>query len=461
MTSSEFLAAIKESLHGGHRDYTDGPIGRAIALLAIPMVLEMVMESLFAVVDIFWVAHLGANAVATVGLTESMESIVFGAALGLSAGATALVARRIGEKDPAAAGSAAGQSLLLGILFSILIGIPAGLGARNLLALLSGDEALAAYGHGYTRAMLYGTPSIILLFLVNAVFRGAGDAVFAMRALWLANGLNMILDPFLIFGWGPFPEMGVAGAGVATVIGRSVGVLYGLFHLFSGRREVRLTLAHLKPDFDLIDKVLRLSLPAAGQHLIATASWLGLARIVASFGSAAMAGYTIAIRIVVFTILPAWGLSNAAATLVGQNLGAKKPERAERSVHLCGLANTVFLVGLSAVFLLWPEFLVRLFTDDPAVVPFGVSCLRILSYGYAVYAWGMVLMNAFNGAGDTTTPTVINFFCFWCWQLPLAWALSRPYGPTGVFAAVPIAEATIAVTAWVLFRRGKWKLREV
>jgi putative MATE family efflux protein len=459
----EIIAAVAESLRGGHRDYTSGSIPRAIVLLAIPMILEMAMESLFAVVDIFWVARLGDLAVATVGVTESMFALIFAVAMGVSIAATATVARRIGEKDPEAAAHAAAQSILLGLAISLVIGIPAGLAAPQLLTFMSGTPEIAAYGATFTRIMFFLIPSIVMLFLFNAIFRGAGDAALAMRALWLGNAINMLLDPIFIFGFGPIPALGVTGAAIATSTGRTVAALYGLTRLIGGRGAIHLARRHFSLDLPLMKQFIRLAAPATIQYLVPTASWVGLMRIVALFGPMAVAGYTIAIRIIIFSILPAWGLSNAAATLVGQNLGAKKPERAERSIILCGFSNMTFLVILGLIFILLAESIVAQFTAEAGVAQVAVGCLRMLSYGYAFYGWGMVLVQSFNGAGDTRTPTLVNFVCYWMCQLPLAWTLARglALGPTGAFAAVPIAELLMAGISFVIYKRGAWKLVKV
>lgn len=456
---SKFLRAVAESLRGGHHDYTAGSLSQAILLLSVPMVLEMAMESLFVVVDIFWVAHLGERAVSAVGITEAMLAIVFAAAMGLSAAATATVARRIGEKNSEAASHAGAQSIILGIIASLCFAIPGAFYGQELLAWMSGSAELAQYGGSFTTIMLAGTPGVILLFLNNAIFRGAGNATIAMHALWLANGCNMILDPLFIFGWGPVPAMGVTGAAIATTTGRSIGALYGFWRLYEGRGELALRLKHFSWDAPLMRQLVGIAAPAGFQYLVPTASWLGLMRIVAVFGGAAIAGYTIAIRIIVFVLLPAWGLSNAAATLVGQNLGAKQPERAEKSVIACGFYNMAFLVTVSVGLILFAEPLVRLFTQEDAVVRVAVECLRILSYGYGFYAWGMVLIQAFNGAGNTRIPTLVNFACYWLFQLPLAyaWATWWKGGVAGVFWAVPMAEFLLAGIAYVLFRRGGWK----
>jgi putative MATE family efflux protein len=446
-------------LKGGHREYTSGSIPRAIALLSIPMVLEMVLESLFAVVDIFFVAKLGDNAVATVGVTESMLALVYGVVMGISAAATATVARRIGEKDKEGANRAAAQTVILSLIAAAAMGIPMCLGAEWLLGQMSNSPEVARYGTNFTRIMFGGMAGIVLLFTNNAILRGAGDAVYAMRALWLANIINLTLDPILIFGFGPIPAFGVTGAAIATTTGRTVGALYGLWLLFNGRGEIHIEARHWKWDTGLIRQMLSIAGPATFQYLVPTASWVGLMRIVSLSGPTAVAAYTIAIRIIIFTILPAWGLSNAAATLVGQNLGAKEPDRAQRSVMLCGLYNMGFLVGVSLAFIILADPLIAFFTTDPAVAPLAADCLRILGYGYAFYAWGMVLVQAFNGAGDTRTPTVINFACYWMFQIPLAYFLAQSWnlGPRGAFWAVPIAESALAVLAFVVFQRGRWK----
>jgi putative MATE family efflux protein len=454
-----FLDTLQEALRGSEQDFTEGSLRRAIFLLAVPMVLELSMESLFAIVNIFWVASLGAAAVATVGLTEAMEVLVFAVAMGLSAGAGAFVSRRIGEKDPQGASAAAGQSVLIGLVISILIGVPAACFAETLLGLMSNDASISKVGFGYTAVMFGGTYSIILIFLINAIFRGAGDAAIAMRVLIVANIVNLVLDPCLIFGWGPFPAMGVTGSAVATTIGRSVGVGYQLYRLFHPGSRISLTRAHLRPNLPLIRDLLAVSLPGMLQHLISTASWLALARIVAQFGAIATAGYTIAIRIIVVTILPSWGLGGAAATLMGQNLGAGKPERSERAGWLCGFYNMIFLGLVSLAFIFYSEPLLRIFTNEEPVIAVGKDALRLISYGYLLYAYGLVLVQAFNGAGDTVTPTVINIFCYWLFEIPLAnyLASSAGMGPRGVFTAVTATESLIAVCGIVAFRMGRWK----
>ncbi len=454
---------VKLSLTGRELDFTTGPIGRAIVLLAIPMVLEMVMESVFALTDAFFVSRLGTDALATVGLTEAMITLLFAIAVGTGMATTAMVARRVGERNLAGARTAAAQSILLGLVVSAMIAVPGVVFAKDLLGLMGGSPELISSGHAYTRVLFAGSATIMLIFLLNAVFRGAGDAAIAMWVLWAANAINVVLDPCLIFGLGPFPELGVAGAATATTIGRGCGVVLQLWVLFNGRSRVRLALADFRPDPGVILHLARLSVGGVLQFLIGTSSWVVLVGIIGGFGSAAVAGYTLAIRLIVFAILPSWGMANAAATLVGQNLGAKSPDRAEASVWLAGAYNMVFLVGVAVVFIVLAEPLIRLFAEEPEVIRYGVSCLRWVSYGYGFYAWGMVMVQAFNGAGDTYTPTIINLFCYWLFQLPLAVLLARMtgLGPTGVFMAITSAESLIAVIGILVFRRGRWKQREV
>jgi len=454
---------MRQAISGGEQDFTTGPIGRAIVLLAIPMVLEMVMESIFAITDVFFVSRLGINAVATVGFTEALICLVYAIAIGMSMATTAMVARRIGEKDREGAGVAATQAIALGIAAAAVIALPGAIFAKDLLRLMGGTPELVAEGHLYTTVLIGGNATIMLLFLINAVFRGAGDAAIAMRVLWLANGINIVLDPCLIFGVGPFPEMGVAGAATATTIGRGIGVLLQLWVLFRGNGRIKLALSRLRLDLKVMRNLLRVSVGGILQFLIATSSWVLLVRIIGHFGSSAVAGYTIAIRIIIFAIMPSWGVANAAATLVGQNLGAKQPERAEISVWRAGLYNMLFLVCLAIIFIVFAGQLIRLFTSDPEVIAYGVACLRYVSYGYGFYAYGMVMVQAFNGAGDTRTPTVINFFCYWLFQIPLAYLLAHytSLQTTGVFLAITIAESFIAVAGILVFRRGKWKEQEI
>jgi putative MATE family efflux protein len=459
----EFWSAVREALRGSRQDYTEVPIRRAILLLAVPMILEMAMESLFAIVDIFWVSRLGANAVATVGLTEAMLTLIYTVAMGLSIGATATVARRIGEKDPERAAKAGVQGILLGLVLSVPIGVAGALLAPRLLGLMGASTEVIAEGHGYTTVMLGGNATVLLLFLGNAIFRGAGDAAIAMRVLWLANGLNILLGPCFIFGLGPFPQLGVAGAAVATNLGRGIGVIYLLYRLWQGGAHIRIEARHFGIEPATMLAMIRLSGTAMLQMLVGMTSWLALIRILSGFGSAALAGYTIAIRMIIFALLPSWGLGNAAATLVGQNLGAGKPDRAEQAVWRAGFYNLIFLGLVGTAFVVFAELLIHAFTRDLQVVSYGVSCLRTVSLGFLFYAYGMVMSQAFNGAGVVWTPTWINLFCFWLWQLPLAYALAHPFGfgPRGMFAAITIAWSTYAVVSAAIFKRGTWKLKKI
>jgi len=451
--------SLKEAIRGTHQDFTEGSISRAVLLLATPMVLEMLMESLFAIVDVFWVTRLGANAVATVGLTESMLTLVFSVAMGVSMSTTAMVARRIGEKDTPGASTAAVQAIFLGVSLAIVMGVPGFWLAPRLLGWMGAPADLVSIGHRYTSIVLGGSISVMLLFLNNAIFRGAGDASIAMRVLWVSNLINLALDPCLIFGLGPFPRLGVTGAAVSTLTGRSCGVLLQLWILARGHSRVVIR----RPDLRIVPRVIgslvRVSSTGVLQFAVAHTSWIALVRIISSFGSAAVAGYTIGIRIFIFAILPSWGLSGAAATMMGQNLGAGKPERAERAVYLTAFYNMIILGLVAIAFIGVPERIVHLFTDDPSVTPFAVSCLRIIAFGNLTYAWGMVMVQAFNGAGDTVTPTIINIFGFWLCEIPLAWTLAVPLGMRvrGVFAAIPIAELLITAMGLTMFLRGRWK----
>jgi putative MATE family efflux protein len=461
--SRALLRDLRDAVRGTEMDYTKGSLGRAILLLAVPMMLEMLMESVFAVVDVYFVASLGASAVATVGLTESLLTIVYAVGIGLSMGATALVARRIGEKDPRAAADSAVQCVLVALAASIPFALAGIFFARDLLTLMGADPWTLEHGYRYTVWMLGGNVVIMLIFILNAVFRGAGDAAVAMRVLWLANGINIVLDPLLIFGWGPVPAMGIEGAAIATNIGRGIGVLVQLWVLFRGAKHIRVLPSQVRLHADIMLRLVRTSAGGIGQFIIATSSWVGLVRIVAEFGSEAVAGYTIAVRVFIFTLMPSWGLTNAAATLVGQNLGAKQPERAERSVWITGWANTGFLLVVGVVYLAFSEPLIRIFTSEPQVVATGAEALRIWSLGYPLFAWAMVMPQAFNGAGDTMTPTRINFFCYWLFEIPLAFALALwlQTGVTGVFWAVVLAETLAGLVGIVLFRRGRWKQMQV
>lgn len=450
---------FREALGGTQQDFTQGSLTRGIALLAVPTVLEMIMESTFGIVDAFWVAKLGADSIAAVGLTESVVVLVFSIALGLSMAATATVARRIGEKDPDGASVAAVQAIGCGLLASLITGIAGASLAPQLLAWMHAAPGVVHVGSRYTAVVLGGNASIMLLFLINGVFRGAGDAAIAMRTLWLANLINLALDPCFIYGFAGFPRLGVTGAAVATTIGRSVGVLYQLWVLFSATSRVRVLRRHLRLDPLVLRRLLRVGGVAMIQYFIATASWVSLVRINAEFGSPSAAGYTLAIRVILFAILPSWGISSAAATLVGQNLGAHQLERSERAVWLAGTYNMVFLTLVGACLFLGARWITSWFTADPEVTAIAATCLRFVSLGYPFYAWGMIMEQAFNGAGDTVTPTWINLFCYWMFQIPLAWWLAelKGFGSRGVYLAICIAESVLALVAVTLFRRGRWK----
>ncbi|NSL89202.1 MATE family efflux transporter [Chitinophaga solisilvae] len=456
---SAFIKLFRIAVAGTEKEFTTGSINRAIFLLSIPMILEMAMESLFAVVDIFFVSHLGINAITTVGLTESVLTLVYTCSMGLSMAATAVVARRTGEKNPDEAAHAAVQAIYIALAITVVIGIAGILFAKNILAVMGASQEVIAYGHVYTKILIGGNVVIVLLFLINGIFRGAGDAALAMRSLWIANGLNIILCPLLITGPGPLPALGLKGAALATFIGRGAGVAYQLYHLFGGKNLIRIARRHLLPDGKVMAAILKIAAGGTAQMLIASASWIFLVRIISHFGKDAVAGYTIAIRVVIFTILPAWGMANAAAALVGQNLGAQQPDRAERSVWRAAFLNMIFLGIVAIVFLTAAPVIIRLFTEEPVVVNYGVQCLRLMSLGYVFYAYGMVITQAFNGAGDTKTPTLINLFSLWMWQMPLAWILAIWFnaGPQGVFWAIAISESTVAVVGIFLFRRGTWK----
>jgi putative MATE family efflux protein len=452
-------ALVKEALAGTREDFTEGSLTRGIALLAIPTVLELAMESTFGVVDAFWVSGLGADAIAAVGLTESLVVLVFTIGLGLAMAATATISRRIGEKDPEGASIAAVQAIFCGMAVALLSGIVGAHYAPRLLALMHASPAVIGTGSGFTRVILGGNATILLLFLINGIFRGAGDAALAMRTLWLANLINMALDPCLIYGLAGFPKLGVTGAAVATTTGRGIAVLYQFAVLFGGRGRVAIARRHLRLDWPVLGRLLRLAGTAMLQYFVATASWVSLARINASFGSAAVAGYTLALRILMFVLMPSWGICAAAATLVGQNLGAGRPERSERAVWLAGGYNMMFLTAVGAAMFALSGAAVRLFTNDARVAEFAVECLRYVSLGYPFYAWGMTMEQAFNGAGDTATPTRVNLLCYWLLQIPLAWTLAHPagLGPRGVYLAISGAESLLAVVAVMLFRRGRWK----
>ena len=458
-----FSAFFAEALKDNETDFTTGPINRALGLLAIPMMLEMAMEAIFAVVDIAFVSRLGTNAIAAVGLTEALITVLYALAIGLGMGVTAMISRRIGAKDPVAAAYVMGQAIWVGALLSMIIGTLGVIYASDLLAMMGASEGVIREGSGFTAVLLGGNASILYLFLLNAGFRGAGDAPVALRSLALANGLNIILDPCLIFGLGPFPELGVTGAAVATTIGRSVGVAYLFWYLFGGRGRLNFRVRHLAISPELIMRMIRISAGGIGQFLIATSSWIAVIRIVALYGSAPIAAYTIAIRLMEFIFLPAWGLGNAAATLVGQNLGAALPERAEKAVWAASRYNVAFMTAACLFFFVFAPEIVALFTDDPEIRRYGVSCLRILGIGFPMYAVGMIVIQAMNGAGDTRTPTILNFICFWLTQIPLAYwlATSVGFGPNGVFLAIVISESILTILGVIVFRRGGWRTQEV
>ena len=460
---TNLLQDIKDSISGKERDYTKGSIWKAIMMLSIPMVLEMSMESVFAVVDIFFVSKLGANAVATVGITESVLTLLYAIAIGLSMGTTAIVSRRIGEKNKEGASIAGAQAVIIGIVLSVPISFIGLFFASDLLSIMGANEEMISQNYLYPAIMFTTNAVIMLIFVNNAIYRGAGDASIAMRALWLANGINIILDPILIFGWWIFPELGIAGAAIATSIGRGIGVAYQ-FYKFSGKTSrIHFNKTTFRLDLPVIKNLIRVSLGGIGQFIIATSSWIGLVRIMAIFGSVALAGYTIAIRIIIFSILPSWGMSNAAATLVGQNLGAKEPERAEKSAWNSAFINVAFLISIGITFNLFSEFFIKLFTSDADVIAIGARSLRIISYGYIVYGFGMVIMQAFNGAGDTKTPTIINLFCFWLIEIPLAYflAIYMDWKIDGVLWSIVLAESLLGIISIILFKRGKWKETKV
>jgi len=457
------LHDLRAALAGGRHDYTQERLGRAIWLLALPMVLEMVMESIFAVVDMFWVSHLGPDAMAAVGITESLMTIVYAVAMGLSIAAAAVVARRVGEKDADGAAAAAVQAIILGACAAVVLGVIGAILAPHLLAAMGAEANVLAHGTGFARVMLGGNATVFLIFLINAVFRGAGDASIAMRTLWLANLLNIVLGPCFIFGWGPFPELGVAGAAVATNTGRGIGVLYQVYSLVRSSHHLAVRRRHLRIDRAVQRNLISIALDGIGQLLINTTSWVGLMRLMAPFGSVAVAGYAVAMRVVMFAILPAWGLSNAAATLVGQNLGAKQPERAEQAVWTAARYNLYFLGAVGAVFVVFAGPIVRLFPGGADMQAFGETALRIVGLGFPFYAYALVLSSAFNGAGDTRTPTIMNLFCFWLWEIPLAWVLASGLGlgANGIVISVAVAFSTLAVVSIIMFRRGRWKSRRV
>ncbi len=468
------LSLFRAAVGGKETEFTSGSIDRAIFLLAIPMILEMMMESLFAVVDIYFVSKLGKEAVTTVGLTESVVSIVYSVGIGLSMAATGIVARRSGEGDKEGAARSAVAAIVVGVAVSAALTVLSLLYAEDVLRLMGEDPALIRLHARYPRIVLGSNVVIILLFLINGIFRGVGNAAIAMRSLWLANGLNILLCPLLIFGWGPVPALGIEGAAWATTIGRGTGVVYQCYRLYRGSDALRIAGRHLRFEASLVWQLVKLGAGGAGQFLITSASWIVLARIVSTFGEAAVAGYTIGIRVLVFTILPAWGIGNAAATLVGQNLGAGQPERAEKSVWRTAFFNVLFMGAVTVAYWLFAGPIIRFFTPDPEVVRYGMDTLRFVCAGYVFFAYSLVVLSSFNGAGDTRTPSLLNFFAFWTFQIPLAALLALEevrtpwfsikgagWGPQGVFWAIAIAESCLAVAAIVVFRRGKWKRKVV
>ncbi|HMI08516.1 MAG TPA: MATE family efflux transporter [Flavobacterium sp.] len=456
------LSVIKKSLRGEEIDYTTGSIRLSVILLAIPMMLEMMMESVFALVDLYFVGHLenSSFAIQTVGLTESMLTIIYSLAIGISMAATAVVARRIGEKDPVAAAKAGMQAIGVSIALNIVISIIGVYFGTELLMLMGASPEAALHGTPFIRIMMGGSSVIMLLFLINGIFRGAGNAAIAMKSLWIANISNIILCPIFINGLGPIPAFGLTGAAIATTIGRSVGVSYQLFHLFNGKNMLKVTLAYLKPNFELIKSIVKIAAPAVLQFVIASCSWIFLAQLVATTGGDnGSAGYQTAMRLMMFFLLPAWGLSNAAATLVGQNLGAKEIQRAEDAVLKTAKYNVIYMGCVMLISLLGAEILVAFFTNDPEVRVYAVKAVRIIALGYVFYGIGMVMINAFNGAGDTWTPTKVNVIGFWLFQIPFAYLLAKHFGlgPTGVFIAIPVSETMITIASFILFKRGKWK----
>ena len=463
---SHFYALLKQSLRGSEHDYTQGSIRGAIILLAIPMILELSLESVFAVVDMYFVSHLpnSSIAMATVGLTEAVIALVYTIAMGLSTAATAVVARRTGEKNPDAAAHAGAQSLLIALVVTIVVSLLGIIFAADVLKIMGARPEVVEQGTVFTRIMLGGSVVIILLFLINGIFRGAGDAAMAMRSLWIASLINIFLCPMLINGYGPFPELGLKGAAIATTIGRGIGVLYQCYHLFSGRRAIKLKLSHFRLDLPVIKTLTEVAWPASLQFFIQSGSWIFMAYLVSITGSTdASAGYQVAIRNVVFFILPAWGLSNAAATLVGQNLGARQPKRAEQSVWLTAKYNAIFMLLVTILFVFFASPIISIFTKEPDVHRYATLALQIIGAGYIFYGIGMVMIQALNGAGDTKTPTWINLFGFWFFQIPLAWVLAKHFnwGPTGAFVAIPVAESFLALAAWYFFKKGKWKMVKV
>ncbi len=459
LTLTRLFSYFKIAISGKEQEFTSGSIRKAVFMLSVPMVLEMMMESIFFLVDAYYVSSLGANAIATVGLTESVLTLVYAVAIGLSMGVTAIVARRVGEKDINGASQTAIQSIFLGIAIASIISVIGIFFPKEILDLMGAESDLIAEGYGYTQVLLGGNVTIMLLFLINAVFRGAGDASVAMRVLIFSNILNIILDPMFIFGFGPIPAFGVQGAAIATTIGRGSAVIFQLLILFYGWSKIKVTFKDIVFRAQIMIDLIKVSLGGIGQFIIGTSSWVFLMKIMAEFGSEVLAGYTIAIRVLMFTLMPSWGMSNAAATLVGQNLGAAKPDRAEESVWKTGKYNAYFMALVSVLYLLFAEVIIKIFSTEPLIVEYGALSLRVIAAGYVFYAYGMVIIQSFNGAGDTRTPTIINFFCFWVFQLPFAYlaALVLDWGAMGVFLSITFAEVLIAIIGIIWFRKGTWK----
>ncbi len=459
----QIYSDIREAIAGTDKDFTEINIFRAVFILSVPMILEMLMESFFSIADIYFVSRLGPDAMAAIGLTESLMTIVYAIGMGLATGTTAIISRRIGEKKRELAAVSAVQAIITGLLVSLIIAVPSAIFAGDILRLMGAGEAVVREGKVYAAIILGGNGIIMLLFINNAIFRSAGDAAISMRVLFLANILNIILDPCLIFGLGPFPELGIKGAAIATTIGRGLAVIYQFYLLFRGNTRIIIMWKALKIELAIMLKLIKLSLGGIGQSLIATTSWIGLVRIIAEFGSISLAGYTIGIRIIVFAILPAWGIANAASTLVGQNLGANRPDRAEKAVWMTGFFNSLVLGLISLFLIMKPEFFIGFFTSEVEVIKSAVLCLRIVSYGYIFYALGMVVIQSLNGSGDTITPTIINLFCFWLFEIPLAYLLAMHLGfaEKGVYISIFLAESLMTLTALIIFRNGKWKLKKV
>lgn len=464
---SKIFTTLKQALNGDESfDYTSGSIKKAVILLAIPMVLEMMMESVFALVDLYFVGHLehSSFAIQTVGLTESVLTVIYSLAIGMSMAATAVVARRIGEKDPVAAAKAGMQAIIVAFAINSFLSIFGIIYAKDMLLFMGASAEAAEHGFRFTQIMIGSSLCIMLLFLINGIFRGAGNAAIAMKSLWIANICNIILCPILINGFGPIPAFGLVGAALATTIGRSIGVFYQVYHLFFGNGILKIKISYFAPDFKQIQALVKIAAPGILQFVIASCSWIFLAQLVATTGGDhGSAGYQTALRIMMFFILPAWGLSNAAATLVGQNLGAKQIERAEKSVYTTARYNVIFMASIMIITLVFGKYIISFFTNDEQVKAVAIEALQIMSVGFIFYGIGMVLINTFNGAGDTWTPTGINFFGFWLFQIPLAYVLARHFnmGPTGVFIAIPVAETAITLAGIFFYKRGKWKQVQV